>query len=147
MSQSNCTSNSELSPPENTSQPPTHAPKGVEHAGVIDFLGFDSAAGEVLLVMVEKRKWMDPELQLFQLQEKLNAYLSFALDGEMEDVYPDFVGKPLRVRLECVTPPGEQELAFLQHVHDQMALQAIAFEVEVTGESCGCGQPLSDCTR
>jgi hypothetical protein len=131
------------------SQPPTEpeptAPKGVEHAGVIDFLGFNRVAEEVLLVIVEKRPWTDIELQLFQLQEKLNAYLSFALDGEMADVYPDFVGKPLRVRLDCVAPPGPQELAFLQHVHDQMALQSIAFEVEVTGETCGCGQPLADC--
>ena len=85
------------------SQPPTepepNAPKGVEHAGVIDFLGFNRVAEEVLLVIVEKRQWTDIELQLFQLQEKLNAYLSFALDGEMADAYPDFVGKPLRVRL------------------------------------------------
>ena len=147
MSQSNCTPQPAPSEPEPPSEHPTQAPRGLEHPGVIDFLGFDRKSGEVLLVMVEKRKWGAPELQLFQLQEKLNAYLSFALDGEMEDAYPDFIGKPLRVRLECVSPPGDQELAFLQHVHDQLALQSIAFEVEVTGESCACGQPLSDCTR
>ncbi len=147
MSQPNYTSQ----PAHSAYQPPTEpesiAPKGVEHAGVIDFLGFNRVPEEVLLVMVEKRQWTDIELQLFQLQEKLNAYLSFALDGEMADAYPDFIGKPLRIRLDCVAPPGQQELAFLQHVHDQLALQSIAFEVEVTGETCGCGQPIADCDR
>jgi len=84
----------------------SESPKGVEHAGVIDFLGFDSKTGEVLLVMIESRPWDESQRQLFQLQEKLNAYFSFILDGEMVDAYPNFAGKPIRVRLECVTPPA-----------------------------------------
>jgi hypothetical protein len=124
------------------------APKGVEHAGVIDFLGFDAARSEVLLVMAEPRPWRDLELQLFQLQEKLNAYMSFVLDGEMTDTYPQFAGKKLRIRLECVEPPPEGAMDFLQHVYEQSALQDIAFDVDVTGtQSCGCGQPLSECGK
>jgi hypothetical protein len=124
------------------------APGGLEHPGVLDFIGYEAAAGEVLVVMVEKRPWTDPERQLFQLQEKLNAYLSFILDGEMQDVYPQFVGKPVRIRLECAHPPGPEFVRFLQIVHDQTALQDIAFEVLVVGgETCGCGQPQSLCSR
>jgi hypothetical protein len=129
------------------------APMGLEHAGVIDFIGFHSASGEVVAVMVEKRPWNQPDLQLFQLQEKLNAYLSFVLDGEMQEVYPQFVGKPLRIRLECVTAPGPEFARFLQIVRDQVALQGIAFEVLVTATApvggagtCGCGQPSGGCS-
>ena len=126
--------------------PEALAPKGVEHAGVIDFLGFDAPRSEVLLVMTEQRPWRDLELQLFQLQEKLNAYMSFILDGEMTDSYPQFAGKKLRIRLECVEPPLEGAMEFLQHVYEQSALQGIAFEVDVTGsQSCGCGKPVSEC--
>lgn len=121
------------------------SPKGVEHAGVIDFLGFDSGAAEVVLVMVERRPWLNVDEQLFQLQEKLNAYLSFALDGEMVEAYPQFVGKPLKIRLECAEPPVEGALNFLQHVYEQSSLQGITFEVEVTAATCGCGQPISAC--
>ena len=121
------------------------APKGIEHAGVIDFLGFDQATAEVLMVMVERRPWHHLEEQLFQLQEKLNAYLSFALDGEMTEAYPQFVGKALRMRLECAEPPPEESIGFLQHVYEQSALQGISFEVEVAPTTCGCGQPLAEC--
>jgi hypothetical protein len=114
--------------------------KGIEHAGVIDLLGFTQASGEVLLTMVETRPWKDGSPQLYQLQEKLNAYLSFILDGEMLEAYPQFARKPVRVRLECATPPGPAEMAFLQHVHEQTELQGIAFEVDVVGTACGdCG--------
>lgn len=122
-------------------------PGGLEHPGVLDFIGFQATTGEVLVVMVEKRPWNEPERQLFQLQEKLNAYLSFILDGEMRDVYPQFVGKPVRIRLECVSPPGPEFARFLQIVRDQIALQDIAFEVVVVGDTtCGCGQPKNQCS-
>lgn len=132
-------------PVEESAQPVS--PKGIEHAGVIDFLAYDQSAGEVLLTMVETRPWKPGSFQLFQLQEKLNAYLSFVLDGEMLDAYPQFAQKPVRLRLECATPPGEEETAFLQHVYEQTSLQGIAFEVEVTGSVCGCGQPTGQCER
>ncbi|RFC42103.1 MAG: hypothetical protein DVB28_002037 [Verrucomicrobia bacterium] len=131
---------------EPTSKPEPAPPKGLEHAGVIDFLGFDPVVSEVLLVMVEQRPWRNVGEQLFQLQEKLNAYLSFALDGEMTEAYPQFLGKALKIRLECAEPPVPEALGFLQHVYEQSALQGITFEVEVvTAGTCGCGQPLSEC--
>ena len=123
------------------------SPKGIEHAGIIDFLGFDQTSGEVLLKMVETRPWTPGSPQLFQLQEKLNAYHSFILDGEMREAYPQFAQTPVRLRLECATPPGEEETAFLQHVYEQTMLQGIAFEVDVVGGVCGCGQPTSQCSQ
>ena len=54
---------------------------GVERADVIDLFAHDPKSDEVLLVMFEARPWNDSDLQLFQLQEKFNAYVSFLLDG------------------------------------------------------------------
>ena len=110
-------------------------------------MGFDQTSSEVLLTMVELRPWKPESPQLFQLQEKLNAYLSFILDGEMLESYPQFAQKPVRLRLECATPPGPEETAFLQHVYEQTLLQGIAFEVDVVGGVCGCGQPTSQCSQ
>src|SRR5579871_6554885 len=80
--------------------------RGVEHPHVIDVLSQDGQTGDVTMVMIEPRPWDGTELRLFQLQEKINAYLSFALDGDMAEVYPQFVGKKLRLRLDCVGMPG-----------------------------------------
>ena len=115
--------------------------RGVEHAGVIDLLAHEVASDEVALVMVEPRPWDGSELRLFQLQEKINAYLSFALDGEMAEAYPALIGKPLRLQLECASPPDPATLRFLAVVRDQIAFQGIKLEVRVQSGSCGpqCG--------
>ncbi|MEI9896071.1 MAG: DUF6572 domain-containing protein [Chthoniobacter sp.] len=55
------------------------------------------------------------ELRLFQLQEKINAYLSFALDGEMAEAYPQFDGKKIRLQLDCVGMPGQRRRGLPEH--------------------------------
>ena len=131
----------------------TETARGMLHPGVIDFLGFDEGAGEVVLGMMEERPWDGSEKQLFQIQEKMNAYFSFILDGEMEDAYPQFRGKKVRIRMECVGMPPEEAVKFLQAVYDQAQLQGIEFELDVlpdgkgvaTSGSCGCGSPADCC--
>ena len=114
-------------------------PRGVEHAHVIDAIVHDAATDEVTLTMVERRLWDGSDLQVFQLQEKFNAYASFALDGEMAEAYPALAGKRLRVRLECVAAPVDAALDFLVLARQQLAFQHIDVEVVVSGGSCGVG--------
>lgn len=122
------------------------SPTGIAHAGVIDYLGFDSKSQSVLLVMAESRPWTQPQDQLFQLQEKLNAYMSFVLDGEMLEAYPQFAQKAVLIRFETVEKPPEVSFDFFQHVYEQCSLQGINFEVVVKNGGCGCGKPSGECT-
>lgn len=126
---------------------PSTAPsqRGVEHAGVIDLLVHDAKADVVALIMVELRPWDGSELRLFQLQEKINAYLSFALDGEFAETYPTLAHKALRLQLDCASAPDAVTERFLAVVRDQIAFQGIALEVRVAtaggcGERCGCSE-------
>jgi len=129
---------------------PTEFPKagerrGVEFAEVIDLLTQDSQSGKVELVMFEGRPWDGGEEQLFQLQEKLNAYFSFALDGEMADSYPELANRPLSVVLRCLEMPPSEAVEFLAKVREQVALQGIDLVVSYAreadggcGSGCGC---------
>jgi hypothetical protein len=125
----------------------------IERANVIDVISFDEKSGCLALVMTERRAWDGSDARLFELQEKINAYLSFALDGEMTGAYPQFLGKALSLRLECAAPPDARTLHFLGHVRQQIGFQGIGFEVRVTsspndpgdstdqracGSGCGC---------
>jgi hypothetical protein len=76
---------------------------------------------------------MDPELQLFQLQEKFNAYVSFLLDGELAEAHPELAGKNARIELRCAAMPEGTALDLLNAIHDQLALQEIRVEVIVEG--------------
>ena len=118
---------------------------GLEHAHVIDVIAHDPKTDEVALIMYEPREWSGSDAQLFQLQEKINTYLSFALDGEMAESYPAFVGKTVRLQLECAEPPDVRALEFIGMVRDQIAFQGIKFEIRVTGQSsCGCGSACGE---
>jgi hypothetical protein len=115
-------------------------PAGVEQPGVIDFFAHDTKGDEVLLVMFEPRPWDDSDLQLFQLQEKCNAYVSFLLDGEMAEAHPELAGKNARIELRCAEMPEGRALDLLNAIHDQLALQEIPLEVVVEDRRDNCGR-------
>ena len=116
---------------------------GVENPRGLDALAFDGETGEAVLIMVEPRAWDGSEERLFQLQEKINAYLSFALDGEMTDAFPHLAGKPVRLQLDCATLPDSMTDHFIARVREQIAFQEMKFAVRVVGEpgpgGCGAG--------
>ena len=109
---------------------------------MIDFVAYEAERDAVWLAIFEERPWDDSELQLFQFQEKFNAYVSFLLDGEMAEAHPDLVGKRTRIEVRCATMPEGRALDLLTMVHDQLALQEITVEV-IAGSEGGCG---SGCT-
>jgi hypothetical protein len=109
----------------------------LDQSNVIDALGIDEtgAAGRVLLVIRHDAPWDGSDRQLYLLQEKLNAYLSFALDGEMAAEYPDFARRPLGLRIDCATPPDPRTLHLLGHVRRQLQFQEIGLEVRVSRDA------------
>ena len=119
---------------------------GLENPGVLDAFAHDTRADKLVLAMYEDRPWSSEERQLFQLQEKLNAYLSFILDGELNEAYPEFVGKQVEIQLRTVHEPDARAFDLIRRVREQLALQQITFEVVRIGEAkSGCGAPGCGC--
>jgi hypothetical protein len=129
--------------PGNDPATPAARPSGIEQAGVIDFFAHDTKRDEVVLGMIETRHWDNSERQLFQLQEKFNAYVSFLLDGELAEAHPELAGKNSRIELRCAQMPFGQSLDLLNAIHDQLELQEIRVEVLVQDGSGSCD---SGCT-
>lgn len=135
------------------SSKPAAVASGVANAHVIDVIAGDEKKGEVALIMREPRGWDGSDMRLFQLQEKINAYLSFALDGEMNEAYPAFVGKEIRLQLDCVAQPDERTADFIRIVREQIGYQGIKFDVNVgtlgetqpqAGCACGAAKPCGE---
>ncbi|HEY5741370.1 MAG TPA: DUF6572 domain-containing protein, partial [Terrimicrobiaceae bacterium] len=81
-----------------------------------------------------------------QLQEKLNAYLSFILDGELGETFPQFASKPVEIQLRTIHEPDSKAVGFIDRIREQLALQHIAFEVIQINELEGsCGEPGCGC--
>jgi hypothetical protein len=108
----------------------------------------EETTGRVLLVMFERRPWTGGELQLWQLQEKLNAYASFALDGEMQESHPQLAGHPVCIQLRSRHEPSDKALGLIEQARQQLRLMEIELEVWHIGEeredapgtaTCACG--------
>lgn len=114
---------------------------GLASPGVLDALVHDRTRNCVVLAMFERRPWDLGEEQLWQLQEKLNAYASFLLDGEMTEMYPHLADLPVCIQLRTAHPPSQEALSLWDRARQQLSLQEIALEIWDIGEEDALDTP------
>jgi Family of unknown function (DUF6572) len=110
-----------------------------QRVGMIDVIGHDPKTDEAVLVMNEPLPWDDSDKQLYELQERFNAYVSFLLDGEFAEWDPQLAQKPVRIEVRCAQMPEGRTLDLLSKIHDQLAHQEIRVEVLVREQDSGGG--------
>jgi hypothetical protein len=86
---------------------------GVENAKVVDLISVDPASGKVVLTMIERRPWGASERQFQQIEEKINRYMGYVLDGFLAEQHPQFEGKAVQIRLECAEEPHGDAVLFV----------------------------------
>ena len=109
---------------------------GVENPNILDLVTPDPNAKRVFLVMVEKRGW-GSMVQLRQLEEKINRYLGYALDGFLAEQYPQYREHQAVLRLDCAEKPYGDAAAFLEEARVAVEHAGLEFEVRpaTTGRS------------
>jgi len=99
--------------------------------GVIDMIAHDLKTDEAVLVMNEPEPWNDSDEQLFHLQERFNAYISFLLDGEFAESDPKLAQKRARIEVRCAHMPLARAIELLGQIREQLAHQEIDVQVVV----------------
>jgi hypothetical protein len=87
---------------------------GVENSKVIDLISVDAATDKVVLTMIERRPWGASDEQFPQIEEKINRYMGYALDGFLVEHYPQYEGKRVQIRLECAEEPHGDAVLFVK---------------------------------
>ena len=100
---------------------------GAEYPEVIDYLTEKDGVCSLYIVQITP---LDDELTL-KLQEKINNYLAFALDGQLAKEYPDMAGMKLRIQLELQYPPEGLAAEFLDKVTPHVEAEGVGFYVQV----------------
>ena len=72
-----------------------------------------------LYLVVEPGEWLLPRA-LWLLQEKLNAYASFVLDGKLRELYPWASPRDVRIVVRSHGQPPAQVAPFLEHVNQML---------------------------
>lgn len=105
---------------------------GVQNPAVLDLITLDDARDQVVLAMFEPRPWDAGPQQLRQIEEKINRYLAYALDGFLVEHYPRYQGKQVQIRLDCASAPSGEAVPFLAAARRAVEAQGLEFAVNVT---------------
>jgi hypothetical protein len=85
---------------------------GIASTETIDFVTANSDSSECTLYIIETDDWgHNPDVD--QLNKKLNSYLSYALDGQLQVDYLKLQGAKIAIRFDLYFPPSssaEQDL-------------------------------------
>jgi hypothetical protein len=83
---------------------------------VVDVVAKEKGQSEWRLVLeVEKGEWALPRA-VHLLEEKLNAYASFALDGQMHRLYPQALARNVNIVVASVDPLPQEAVWLLEKV-------------------------------
>ncbi len=111
---------------------PSRIERGVRNPRVIDLITpIPGDTPAVELLMVEDRAWGSDPAQLDQLQEKLNNYLDYVLDGFLAQQYPAYAGRKVRIALECVEEPKGAERGLLEAIERYLVSTGLEFRLAV----------------
>lgn len=92
---------------------------GIHAPGSIDLVRVPES-GPVELVISDSGRWDGSDHRQILLQEKLNRYLEFVLDGELAAAHPRSAGRPWTVVIESESAPDERTLAYLRRADSEL---------------------------
>jgi hypothetical protein len=104
---------------------------GVQNPTLMDLITLDPASDRVVMAMFERRAWGASPRQLHEIEEKINRYLGYALDGFLVQHYPQYHLKRVQIRLDCAEAPRGEALAFVEAAQRAANAQGIDFVVNV----------------
>ena len=104
----------------------------VENPNVVDLIKADPASGQVVLVMIERREWDNGPQQFSQIEEKINRYMGYVLDGHLTTHYPQYEGKRVQIHLNCAEAPSGKAEAFVTAAQRAIRAHGLEFVVNVT---------------
>jgi len=104
---------------------------GVENPMLLDLISVDPATDKVVLTMIERRAWGASERQFQQIEEKINRYLGYVLDGFLAEQHPEHEGKRVEIRLQCAEPPHGEAVRFVAAATQSVQAEGIDFVVAV----------------
>jgi hypothetical protein len=105
---------------------------GVENQMLLDLVTHDKDRDVVVLAMFERRRWGTAAMQFRQIEEKINRYMAYALDGFLVQHYPQYEGKKVVLRLDCAEAPHGDALVFVNAAQHATRAHGLDFQVNVT---------------
>jgi hypothetical protein len=104
---------------------------GVQNPMIMDLITCDPATDKVVLAMFERRTWGSHPQQFKQIEEKINRYMGYVLDGFLAEQYPKYVGKRVQIRIDCCEAPHGAAVTFVAAAKQAIENHGLEFVVNV----------------
>lgn len=95
----------------------------------IDVISFDPKKDEIALILVLEKDWGEEPNRLLRLQDRLNQYLAFALDGELAQRYSNQQYKSVRIQIDCYAHADSDLKEFLSHAKKLIEKNGLRFVI------------------
>lgn len=82
-----------------------------------------------LVLVVDSGEWQEKDA-LHTLQEKIDSYASYALDGAMVADYPDSVGSNKAILVQTIDVPPDTVVQFLMKVESLLKTEGLPIRLE-----------------
>jgi hypothetical protein len=112
---------------------------GVKIPNVIDFISHKEGVCNLHIVQADELT----DERLFKLQDKLNHYLTYALDGQLEAEFPDLPKLQIRIQLWLEHEPDNDTLKFLDKAAYSCSIEGVELVTEMGIPNFGI-EPLTD---
>jgi len=104
---------------------------GVQNPTIVDLIAVEPGSQKVVLAMTERRPWGAAPEQFGQIEEKINRYLGYVLDGFLVQHYPQYEGRPVIIRLDCAERPHGEAQRFVAAAAHAIASHGLELVVNV----------------
>ncbi|MGC4065053.1 MAG: hypothetical protein QM784_10500 [Polyangiaceae bacterium] len=99
----------------------------------VDLITQDDANGYMELVLVIESNELVLSNSAKLLQEKLNAYLVYALDGQLQEEYPNAKSMKAKIVIHSVAPLSEQLCELLERAKSRIEEEGVLLEYAPLG--------------
>ena len=100
---------------------------GAEFPKTIDLL---TSKDDVCILYIVQGMDLDDELTL-KLQEKINNYLTYISEGQLEEENPDMVNMAKKIQINLQYEPEGIAAEFLEKVRPYIEAEGIEFQIQV----------------
>lgn len=99
----------------------------IDDTYTVDAAGIEPGTGQPLLIISDHLDWSDPVAHLNLLQLKLNAYIGFIKNGQLDTAIPGSTGLRAKIGVLQQFQPPENIVPLLDGLGEQLATVEIDF--------------------
>jgi hypothetical protein len=104
----------------------------LDQVDVVDYIGQDRADDDIVLVICDHFPWDDGEEEDFNhmdlLQQKIYRYLDFIESGEINEAYPQAVGRKARLLVAAKYEMNKEGAAFFKRIQNGLSEEGYKLE-------------------